>query len=80
MSPLEESAAGFIPTWHSSDAVAVPYDTAVEFVRTVAEGATLTAELMNDHATSCPSTKTALSEYSKGALVIHRASLSRGCH
>ncbi|QRW12953.1 cutinase [Ceratobasidium sp. AG-Ba] len=51
-------------------ASAVP-GTAVEYVITVAKGATLTEDYLASQVSKCPSQRFVLSGYSKGALVVH---------
>ncbi|CAE6374720.1 Cutinase OS=Monilinia fructicola GN=CUT1 PE=2 SV=1 [Rhizoctonia solani AG-1 IB] len=54
----------------------VPYDTRAEYSSTITAGATLVANYISAQAARCPSQVFALGGYSKGAMVIHRTTLS----
>ncbi|CAE6486727.1 unnamed protein product [Rhizoctonia solani] len=53
----------------------VPYNTSVEFNKTIQEGAALTANHLRDQADHCPNQRFVLSGLSKGAMVMHSTKL-----
>ncbi|KAF8706607.1 Cutinase, partial [Rhizoctonia solani] len=68
--PLSSSLGSGFTTY------SVPYDTRAEYSSTITAGATLVANYISSQAAKCPSQVFVLGGYSKGAMVIHRTSLS----
>ncbi|KAL1753996.1 cutinase [Schizophyllum commune] len=66
--PLSGNLTSALPSFA---AVGLDYDTSVEYVTTVAEGAQTLADLVASQASACPDQKFILSGYSKGAMVVH---------
>ncbi|CAE6449450.1 unnamed protein product [Rhizoctonia solani] len=54
----------------------IPYDTSAEYSSTITAGATLTANALATQASKCPNQVFILGGYSKGAMVVHRTTLS----
>ncbi|KAJ1301736.1 hypothetical protein OPQ81_008969 [Rhizoctonia solani] len=54
----------------------ITYDTAAEYIVTVAAGAAITEAYLRLQSAACPNQRFVLSGYSKGALVLHNLSLS----
>ncbi|KAL1700226.1 cutinase [Schizophyllum commune] len=68
--PLSGNLTSALPSYVIS-AVGLDYDTSVEYVVTVAEGAQTLADLIASQASACPDQRFILSGYSKGAMVVH---------
>ncbi|KAI5834550.1 alpha/beta-hydrolase [Schizophyllum commune Tattone D] len=66
--PLSGNLTSALPSF---SAVGLDYDTSVEYVVTVTEGAQTLADLIASQASACPDQRFILSGYSKGAMVVH---------
>ncbi|KAL1694290.1 cutinase [Schizophyllum commune] len=66
--PLSGNLTSALPSFSS---VGLDYDTSVEYITTVAEGAQTLADLIASQASACPDQRFILSGYSKGAMVVH---------
>ncbi|QRW12952.1 cutinase [Ceratobasidium sp. AG-Ba] len=70
--PLTKALASSVP---GSTSYAVPYNTTAEYVKTVAEGATMTSDYLDAQVSKCPRQRFVLTGYSKGAMVIQATKL-----
>ncbi|CAE7138752.1 unnamed protein product [Rhizoctonia solani] len=70
--PFSEALVAAIP---GTTTYALPYDTSVEYDTTLVAAATAVEKYIEDQAAACPAQKFVFGGYSKGAMVVHRATL-----
>ncbi|KAL1722047.1 cutinase [Schizophyllum commune] len=71
----EPLAAGLAKEIPGLTSLGLPYNTSAEYLVTPAQGARLLADTLETQAVACPDQQFILSGYSKGAMVVHLASL-----
>ncbi|KAL1697280.1 Alpha/Beta hydrolase protein [Schizophyllum commune] len=71
----EPLAAGLAREIPGLTSLGLPYNTSAEYLVTPAQGARLLADTLETQAVACPDQRFILSGYSKGAMVVHLASL-----
>ncbi|KAI5836076.1 alpha/beta-hydrolase [Schizophyllum commune Tattone D] len=71
----EPLAAGLAREISGLTSLGLPYNTSAEYLVTPAQGARLLADTLETQAVACPDQRFILSGYSKGAMVVHLASL-----